>query len=127
MSYTLKNLADVEDQAIAFGIGDIQEARFPRKDVDATATGFGHHVIHPGKRQSFAHRHEAAEEVFVVVGGSGRCKLDDEIVELARLDALRVEATVTRQFEAGPDGMELLVFGPLHEGDGEIVQGFWED
>jgi mannose-6-phosphate isomerase-like protein (cupin superfamily) len=126
MSYTLKNLQDVEDQAIAFGIGEIQEARFPAKDVGAQATGFGHQVIHPGKRQSFAHRHVAAEEIYVIIGGAGRAKLDEDIVELARLDVLRIAPEVTRQFEGGPEGIELLVFGPRHEGDGEIVHGFWD-
>ena len=127
MGYTLRNLKDVEDQAVAFGIGEIQEARFPADDVGAETTGFGHQVIHPGKRQSFAHRHQAAEEVYVVIAGSGRVKLEEEIVDLSRLDALRVAPGVTRQFEAGSDGLELLVFGPRHKGDGEIVQGFWED
>jgi hypothetical protein len=33
---------------------------------------------------------------------------------------------VTRAFEAGEDGLELLVFGPRHQGDGEVVHGdFW--
>ena len=98
MSYTLRNLQDVEDQAVAFGIGEIQEARFPADDVGAESTGFAHQVIHPRKRQGFAHRHAAAEEVYVVIGGAGRVKLDDEIVELGRLDALRVAPGVTRQF-----------------------------
>jgi len=127
MSYTLKNLQDVTDQAVAFGISEIQEARFPADEVGAQSTGFGHQVIHPGKRQSFAHRHTAAEEVYVIIAGTGRIKLDDDILELRRLDALRVAPGVTRQFEAGPEGLELLVFGPRHEGDGEIVKGFWED
>lgn len=127
MRYTLKNLHDVEDQAVSFGIGEIQEARFPADDLGAQSTGFGHQVIHPGKRQSFAHRHVAAEEVYVIIGGAGRIKLDDEVVELGRLDTLRIAPEVTRQLEAGPEGLELLVFGPRHKGDGEIVRGFWED
>ena len=126
MSYTLKNLQEVKDQALEFGIGEIQEARFPAEDLGAQSIGFGHQVIHPGKRQSFAHRHKAAEEVYVIIGGAGRARLDDEIVDLGRLDALRVAPEVTRQFEAGPEGLELLVFGPRHEDDGEIVQGFWD-
>ncbi|MDX6719944.1 MAG: hypothetical protein QOJ63_2198 [Solirubrobacteraceae bacterium] len=127
MSYTLKNLRDIEDQAAKFGIGEIQEARFPADDVGATSTGFGHQLIRPGKRQSFAHRHAEAEEVYVIIGGAGRIRLDDEIVELERLDVLRIAPEVTRQLEAGPDGLELLVFGPRHKGDGEMVNGFWED
>ena len=127
MSYTLKNLQDVEDKAVAFGMSDIQVARFPAEELGAQATAFGHHIIHPGKRQAFGHRHEAAEEVYVILGGSGRVKLDDEIVELRRLDALRVAPAVTRQFEAGADGLELLVFGPWHKGDGEVLPGWWSE
>jgi mannose-6-phosphate isomerase-like protein (cupin superfamily) len=62
-----------------------------------------------------------------VIAGSGRVKLDDEIIDIDRLDALRVEPGVTRAFEAGPNGMELLAFGPRHEGDGEVIQNWWTD
>ena len=126
-SYTLKKLTDVKDSAPEFGLGDVQEARFAGKDLEATDTGVAHQRIKPDQRVPFAHRHENAEEIYVVLSGSGRVKLDDEIVDLAALDALRVAPTVTRNFEAGPDGLELLVFGPHHKGDGEVIQGWWAD
>jgi len=44
-----------------------------------------------------------------------------------RLDAVRVSPAVTRAFEAGPDGLEVLAFGPHHEGDGELIPGWWSD
>ena len=78
-----------------------------------------------GKRQAFAHRHESAEEVYVVLSGAGRIKLDDDILEIVQLDAIRVAAGVTRQFEAGPDGLEVLAFGPRHEGDGTLLYEWW--
>ena len=63
-----------------------------------------------------------------MVAGSGRIKLDDEIVGLGRLDAIRVAPSVIRAFEAGPDAdLELLAFGPRHDGDGEVIQGWWTD
>jgi mannose-6-phosphate isomerase-like protein (cupin superfamily) len=124
--YTLKQLADVEDSAPKFGYGEVQEARFARRDLEAEQTGVSYHRVKPGKRQGFAHRHERAEEVYVVLSGSGRVKLDDEVIELRRLDALRVAPGVTRAFEGGPEGLELLAFGPHHEGDGEMVPGWWE-
>ena len=128
MSYTIKNLRETEDKAVDFGLTDIQEAHFPAGELDAESIGLGFHVIRPGKRQGFAHRHEAAEEIYVVLSGAGRVKLDDETLELTALDAIRVAPAVTRGFEAGPDGMELLVFGPRHERDGEIIsEGFWAD
>ncbi len=125
--YTIKNLMDVKDGAPGFGLGDIQEARFPAKDLDAQQVGLSFQRIKPGVRVPFAHHHDEAEEVYVVLAGSGRVKLDDEIVEITALDALRVAPPVMRAFEAGPDGLDLLVFGQHHEKDGEIVQGWWSD
>jgi mannose-6-phosphate isomerase-like protein (cupin superfamily) len=121
VSFTITNLRDVEDVAPRFGFDSVQEARFPRRALDAQATGLAYHVVKPGQRGR-AHRHEEAEEIYVVLGGSGRAVLDGEQVELRALDALRVAPTVARAFEAGPDGLELLVFGPHHEGDGEILE-----
>jgi mannose-6-phosphate isomerase-like protein (cupin superfamily) len=125
--YMLKKLTDVEDSAAKFGLGDVQEARFATDDLEAKHTGVSHHRLNANKRQGFAHRHENAEEVYVVLAGSGRVKLDDEIVELGVLDALRVAPGVLRSFEGGPDGIELLAFGPRHDGDGEIIADWWTD
>ena len=125
--YTHKNLAEVDDGAPKFGYGELQEAHFATRDLGAEQTGVSFHRVKPNKRQGFAHRHHEAEEVYVVIGGSGRMKLDDEIIELARLDAIRVAPDVTRAFEGGPDGLELVAIGPRHEGDGEIVPGWWTD
>lgn len=125
--FTHKTLTDVDDSAPGFGFGDVQEARFATGDLDAEDTGVSFHRVKPSKRQGFAHRHEEAEEVYVVVSGSGRVKLDDAIVELGPLDALRVSPGVTRQFEGGDEGLELVAFGPRHEGDGEIIPGWWDD
>jgi quercetin dioxygenase-like cupin family protein len=126
MSYTICNLGEVEDRAAGFGMGEIQEARFPREPLGAQATGLAYHRLKPGRRQAFGHRHKQAEEVCVVLSGSGRVVLDGEVKELRRLDAVRIAPQVLRAFEAGPEGMELLVFGPHHEQDGEMVkEGFW--
>ena len=125
--YTRKRLTDVKDSAPEFGLGETQEARFAKDDLDAEDTGVSHYRLKPGKRQPFGHRHEEAEEVYVVLGGDGRLKLDEEIVEVATLDAIRIAPGVTRAFEAGPGGIEVLAFGARHDGDGEIIQGWWSD
>jgi len=125
--YTHKNLSEVKDSAPEFGFGDFQSARFANDDFETENTGFTHQKIAPNMRPPFAHRHEAAEEVYVVMSGSGRVKLDDDILDIKRLDAIRVSAGVTRAFEAGPDGLEVLAFGARHEGDGEILQEWWTD
>jgi mannose-6-phosphate isomerase-like protein (cupin superfamily) len=125
MSYGKTNLRDVEDMAVKHGLSDTQEARFARADLGTEQTGLSYLIIKPGQREAFAHRHREAEEVYVVLAGSGRVKLDDELVDLAPLDAVRVSPGATRSFEAGRDGLEVLVFGPHVEGDGEIVPDFW--
>lgn len=123
--YTRINIDEVEDVAPANGFGGRWEARVARQDLDAEQTGLTHFRLLPGKRSPFAHRHERAEEVYVILAGSGRAKLDDEILEVGALDAIRVAPEVARAFEAGPEGLELIAFGPHREGDGEPVDDSW--
>ena len=80
-----------------------------------------------GKRQAFAHKHDQAEEVYVVLAGSGRLKLDDEIIDVGELDAIRIAPGVTRQFEAGEQQLDYIAFGPQHRGDGDLVKDWWTD
>lgn len=127
MAHAKKNLREVQDMAAEHGLSEVQEARFPATDLGAEQTGLNYLIVKPGQREAFAHRHGTAEEIYVVLAGSGRVKLDDELLELAPLDAVRVGPGVTRAFEAGGDGLEVLVFGPHVEGDSEMVQGFWGD
>jgi mannose-6-phosphate isomerase-like protein (cupin superfamily) len=89
--------------------------------------GLAFHVLRPGKRQAFAHRHADAEAISVVLAGAGRVCLDDEIVEIGPHDAIRIAPAVTRRFEADALGLELLVFGPHHPGDGELDHAFWQE
>lgn len=124
-AFTHISVDSVEDAAAAHGFGEQGTARFATGDLDAERTGLAIHHLKPGRRQSFGHRHDEAEEVVYVIAGSGRVKLDDEIVELSERDAVRVAPTVARCFEAGDDGLEYLVFGPRHKGDGEILPGWW--
>ena len=127
-SYTHMSVLDVEDSAEKFGMSDRHESRFAHGDFGAEQTGFSFHRYKPGKRQAFGHRHDEAEEIYFVVSGSGRIKLDDDIIELSPLEAVRVSPGVMRSFEAGPEGLEILAFGQRHgEDPGEVVQGWWSD
>jgi mannose-6-phosphate isomerase-like protein (cupin superfamily) len=127
MSFTIKNLREVQDIAPRFGFDEVQEARFPRDDLESESIGLAFHRIKPNCRQAFAHRHQQAEEIYVVLSGGGRIKLDDEVRDLQPMDAVRVSPEVARAYEAGPDGLELLVFGPRHAGDGEVLSDdFWK-
>ena len=127
MDYTIKNLKEVEDMAASQGFGEVQEARFAHGDLNAEQTGVSLQRVKPGKRHAFGHRHKEMEEIYVVISGSGRVKLDDQIEEIGTLDAIRVGPSVIRAFEAGDDGLDLLAFSPRAAGDAEIVQDFsWE-
>jgi mannose-6-phosphate isomerase-like protein (cupin superfamily) len=123
MNYTHKNLCKIIDVAVQYGYADHQEARFPRGELGATATGLAHLKIKPGRREPFAHRHRRAEEIIVVLSGTGGVKLDNELVDLSPRDAVRVGPGVTRALGAGDAGPEILVFGPHVENDVEIVDG----
>ncbi|HZT45923.1 MAG TPA: cupin domain-containing protein [Gaiellaceae bacterium] len=125
MKYAKLHLRNVSDSAAEHGLSGTQEARFPRADLGAEQTGLNLLTIKPSQREAFAHRHHEAEEIYVVLSGSGRVKLDDDLVELRPLDAVRVSPGVARSFEAGSDGLEVLIFGPHVEGDGEVVEDFW--
>ena len=127
MSYTIKNLDETKDSAPQFGFAELGEAHFPREELDCETVGFAYHRLKAGKRQAFGHRHENAEEVYVVLDGFGRMKLDEEIIDVGALDAIRVAPRVVRAFEAGPEGMEWLAFGPRHDGDGELIKQWWSD
>jgi quercetin dioxygenase-like cupin family protein len=123
--HTQINLSDVEDAAPANGFGDRWEARVARKPLGAEQTGLTHFRLRPGKRSPFAHRHRSAEEIYVILSGSGKVKLDDEVAEVRPLDAIRVAPEVVRAFEAGPEGLEFIAAGPRHGADGEPVDDPW--
>lgn len=133
MSYTKVNLvADVPDMAAQMGVEGVQ-AHFAAKPLEAQKTGISFQRLAPGQRIPFGHRHQVQEETYVVIAGSGRAKLGDDEVEIGHLDAIRVAPEVTRNFEAGPDGLELLAFGGPRDSaddasrDGEMFPGWWGD
>lgn len=125
--YTHKKLTEVHDSAPDFGFGEHGEARFAKDELEAQQTGLAYHRMNPDTHAGFGHRHQNAEEVYVVLSGSGRMKLDDEIIEIERLDAVRVAPEVWRSFSPGDEGLEVLAFGARHDGDGEIDPQWWPE
>ena len=123
--YTIKNLKELDDVA-ADRPGDV-EARFGRNHLDSEHLGVSFFRYGPGFRSPIGHRHREQEEAYVVVSGSGRIRLDDEVVELGQWDVVRVAPAVVRAFEGGPDGIEVIAIGSDRPegGDGEMVQDFW--
>jgi mannose-6-phosphate isomerase-like protein (cupin superfamily) len=127
VDYTIKNLREAKDVAAEAGLSDSLEARFAHEDLESETSGISYQVIKAGQRQPFAHKHGEMEEIYVVISGSGRVKLDDELEEVGPLDAIRIAPSVIRAFEAADDDLVLLVFSPRAEGDSEVVQDFsWD-
>ena len=127
--YTIKNLREIEDMAPRFGMAPELEARFTARELGLTQSGLSLQRLAPNATYPFGHRHKQQEEVYLVIDGSGRATLDDEIVEVRRWDAVRVAPRVMRAFTAGPEGLELLAFGAPAVGapseDVEYEHGWW--
>jgi len=122
--FTKINLKEIE----AGGNDDV-EARFARKHLDSDHLGLSLFRYGSGYRSRTGHSHREQEELYLVVGGSGRAKLDDEIVELRAWDVVRVAPSTVRAFEGGPDGLELVAIGSDRPegGDGQRVDDWWSD
>jgi len=116
---------DVENSAERFGLAPDLEARFGRGPLGLESGGFSYQRYAPNVTGTTAHRHRAQEEAYVVLSGSGRVKLDDEVHELRQWDVVRVAPSVARGFESGPDGLELLAIGFGEGGDAEMIDDFW--
>jgi len=121
--YTHRNLLGLDDLAAGQNIGI--QARFARGPLETEHLGVTLMVYEPDVRSPMAHSHREQEEVYVVVAGSGRMRLDDDVVDLQPWDAVRVAPGTVRAFHSGPDGLELLAVGSDRPegGDGEIAEG----
>jgi mannose-6-phosphate isomerase-like protein (cupin superfamily) len=126
--YTKANLKQVEDQAPKFGLSPDLEARFARVALECERVGVTYQRLGPNFRIPFGHNHKTQEEVYVLIAGSGRVKVGDDVVELEPWDALRVSKEAMRGFEAGPGGAEFVVIGaPGGPGDAVTTPDWWSD
>jgi mannose-6-phosphate isomerase-like protein (cupin superfamily) len=125
--YAIVNLLELEDTVGGRVPG--MEGRFSRKYLDSRDLGISHFKYAPGTRNPGGHSHREQEEAYVVVAGSGRVRLDDELRDIEQWDVVRVGPGVVRAFESGPDGLELIaVGGPKPEGgDGVRSDAPWPD
>jgi quercetin dioxygenase-like cupin family protein len=126
--YTKLNLKDdVEDQAQKHGMAPNLEFRMAGGPLEAEESAVSYLRVAPNFRLPFGHTHERQEEVYVLLGGGARVKLDDEVVELRPWDIVRIAKDTVRNVEAGPEGAELLLIGApsTGAGDAQIIQGWW--
>jgi mannose-6-phosphate isomerase-like protein (cupin superfamily) len=128
--YNVENLKDVENQGVKFGLdeNDIQ-LRMAKDPLECTSCGVSYVKLGPGWRSPFGHTHKTQEEIYILVGGEARMKIEDDIVELKPLTAVRVSPETMRSYEGGPKGAELLVIGAPRTGpgDADTVPGWWSD
>jgi mannose-6-phosphate isomerase-like protein (cupin superfamily) len=126
-AYTILNLMELDD-AIGERVDGL-EGRFARKHLESRDLGISHWRYAPNLRSPASHRHGEQEEAYIVLSGSGRVRLGDEVRDVRQWDIVRVAPEVIRAFEAGPDGLEMIaVGGPRpEEGDGEQVQDEWPE
>jgi quercetin dioxygenase-like cupin family protein len=117
--FTIKNLKDVEDSAGERMPG--VEGRFARKHLDSDHIGVSYFRYGPGVRSSMAHSHREHEEAYVVIGGSGRIRIDDEVHLLRRWDVVRISPEAVRAFEGGDDGLEMIAVGLDRPEGGDAV------
>jgi quercetin dioxygenase-like cupin family protein len=128
--YTHINLKDdVDDQAPNFGLSPQLETRMARVPLEMENAGVSYIRIAPGFRIPFGHKHKNQEEVYVLVSGNARIKIEDEVRELRQWDAVRLHRDTVRGFEAGDQGAELLAIGAPNTGpgDAEVIDDWWSD
>jgi len=125
--YTIINLKEIDNSAGEYA-PDL-EAYFGRKHLDSEHLGVSYFRYGPGFRSGIGHSHREQEEVYVVVNGSGRIKLNDDIVELRQWDVVRVAPATVRALEGGPDGLEFIAIGADRPegGDGIRAENWWAD
>jgi len=127
-TYKKVNFSEVKDLAPDYGMDGVGEARFARGDLGAERIGLARYRLRPGKRLGFGHSHGESEEVYVVLAGSGRFRVGDDVFAVGPDDVVYCPPEAMREWEAGDDGMEMLAFGAHTEGEShEMKQDFWTD
>jgi mannose-6-phosphate isomerase-like protein (cupin superfamily) len=126
-NYTHLSVKDVEDQAPKFGLSPDLEFRMARVALELEHSGLSYLRLAPGFRMPFGHKHKNQEEIYVLVSGRARMKIEDEVRDLEPWDAVRVHKDTMRSIEAGDGAAEFLVVGAPNTGpgDAETVQGWW--
>ena len=124
--YKIVNLREVEDQAPNFGLSPDLEARFARVALDAELVGLTYQRLAPNFQVPWGHTHKTQEEIYFVVNGSLRFKVEGEVHELGPWDVIRVHKDSMRGMEAGPEGAEFVAIGaPGGPGDAVNVEDWW--
>ena len=118
VSFTVRNLRrDVEDVGANFDGPPDLEFHAATHALELEHSGVTYQRVPPGFRFPYGHTHHTQEEVYIAVRGSGRMNLDGQVIDIDEWDAVRVSPGTWRGYEAGPDGLEILVIGAPNLGD----------
>ncbi len=98
---------------------DIAAVRRLGKAGGSVLTGLNHVAVRPGAEAVPPHCHGAEEELFVVLDGTGTCRLGEEElpVHAGSLIARPAGTRIPHSFEAGPGGLTYLVYGTREPND----------
>jgi mannose-6-phosphate isomerase-like protein (cupin superfamily) len=128
IDYTVCDVGDVPD---AFGGKYPGEMLFLTGPLAAEQVALTYRRMPPktGGKGSYGHRHKTQEEVYLVLSGRLQFKLDEEVVELGPLNAVRVAPrTVRSVWNEGPEEAVLMITSTRIDdlkGDVELVEDFW--
>jgi mannose-6-phosphate isomerase-like protein (cupin superfamily) len=128
--YTVRDLKEVENQGVKFGLDENDaQVRMAKDPLECSGCGVTYLKLGPGWRAPWGHTHKTQEEIFILVNGTARMKLDDEIVEMKPFTAVRVSPETMRSYEGGPEGAELIAIGTPRTGGGDAITepGWWQD
>jgi mannose-6-phosphate isomerase-like protein (cupin superfamily) len=128
--YTVQNLKEVENQGVNFGIDPSDmELRMAKDPLECANAGISYLKLGPGFRAPFGHTHKMQEEIYILISGSARVKLNDDVIEMEPFTAVRIAQDTMRSYEGGPEGAELIAIGApkTGPGDGDTTPGWWSD
>ena len=128
--YTVQNLKEIENQGVKFGLDENNiQFRMAKDPLECEHCGISYLRLGPGWRAPWGHSHKTQEEIYILVNGSARMKVEDDLIEMKPFTAVRVSKDAMRGYEGGPDGADLIVVGAPKTGSGDAdnVQDWWSD
>jgi mannose-6-phosphate isomerase-like protein (cupin superfamily) len=107
------------------------EMRFLTEALGSEQVALTYRRMTPGTggKGSYGHRHHTQEEIYFVISGKLQFKLDDEVVEVGPLTAVRIAPEVVRSvWNDGPAEVELMICSTRSDdlrAEIETVDDFW--